>query len=249
MNLTLNDNNNAVIPTPKISIGIVVYNGERYIKSALDSIVRQSYRNIELIVVDGGSTDATQAIIESYKGYIAKYISEPDDGIYHAMNKVCRIATGEWLIFIGCDDSLLDSLEQTVSLMTNPDAVYYGDVIASSYGKIYGGKFNKFRLLRNNICHAAIFYPAIVYKKYSYDMKYKLLADYVYNLKLMADKIKFIHTGIVVSIFNNKGASTNGDVVFNGDRIELTRKLFGLSWAMIVFLCLLRDKYIKLISA
>lgn len=85
---------------PKISIGLVVYNGAEHIRCALDSIVRQSYKNIELIVVDGGSTDGTQDVLNEYAEHISVLVSEPDKGIYDAMNKVNSLATGDWLFFL-----------------------------------------------------------------------------------------------------------------------------------------------------
>jgi len=84
--------------SPKISIGIVVYNGIEYIRRALGSVVGQPYRNIELIVVDGGSTDGTLSVLNEYSKDISVLVSEPDKGIYDAMNKVCSLATGDWLI-------------------------------------------------------------------------------------------------------------------------------------------------------
>lgn len=215
----------------RITIGLVVYNGIRHIGSALDSIVRQSYRNIELIVVDGGSTDGTQNILNEYAEHISVLISEPDKGIYDAMNKVCSLATGDWLIFLGCDDELLDTLGNITRLMTDYDSVYYGDVIFRSSGKIYGGKFSKFRLMEHNICHQSLFYPKSVYKNHFYSLDYKWLADYVYNLKLFGEGIPFVYTGVVVSVFNDIGGSSAGDVELRRDQLKLIASAFGPVYA------------------
>lgn len=216
---------------PKISIGLVVYNGVKHVRAALDSIVRQSYKNIELIVVDGGSKDGTQDILEEYAGHISVLVSEPDKGIYDAMNKVCTLASGDWLIFLGCDDVLLDTFGNMTKLMTNPDSVYYGDVIFRSSGRIYGGKFSKFRLMEHNICHQSLFYPRAVYKTHAYSLDYKWLADYVYNLKLLGAGIQFVYTGVVVSIFNDIGGSSSGDVDLNRDQLKLIAASFGRVYA------------------
>ncbi len=157
-------NNNS----PKISVGIAVYNGVEHISNALDSIVRQTYKNIKLVVVDGRSEDGTRNVLDEYARYISVLVCEPDKGIYDAMNKVCSLATGDWLIVLGCDDVLLDSFSRMPVLLDRPDTVYYGDVIKRSSGKIYGCKFSKYRLMRHNICHQALFYPKSVYRKYSY---------------------------------------------------------------------------------
>ena len=219
---------------PTISIGLVVYNGIQHIRAALESIVRQSYKNIELIVVDGDSKDGTKDILQEYAGHISAMVSEPDKGIYDAMNKVCSLATGDWLIFLGCDDELLDSLEHSVEFMTDPNSVYYGDVVFRSSGKIYGGKFSKFRLLKQNICHQALFYPRAVYEKFSYNLNYRWMADYVYNLKLMESGIRFIHMGVVISLFNDKGGSSGGDVDVRKDQIRLVYAAFGPLYALVL---------------
>ena len=218
---------------PRISIGLVVYNGIEHIRSALDSVVRQSYKNIELIVVDGGSKDGTKNVLDEYSEHITVLISEPDKGIYDAMNKVCSLATGDWLIFLGCDDVLLDTVCNMAVLMNDPASVYYGDVIFRSSGKIYGGEFSKYKLMRQNICHQALFYPRAVYSKYAYSQSYKWLADHVYNLKLMGDAIPFVYSGVVVSIFNDMGVSSRGDADFSRDQINLIRASFGNTYALI----------------
>ncbi|MFZ5524811.1 MAG: rhamnan synthesis F family protein [Pseudomonadota bacterium] len=218
---------------PKISIGLVVYNGAEHIKGALDSIVKQSYKNIELIIVDGGSTDGTLNSLDEFSRHISVMVSEPDKGIYDAMNKVCSLATGDWLIFLGCDDVLQDALGNIAGQMTNPDAVYYGDVVFRSSGRLYGGEFSKYRLAMVNFCHQSIFYPRSVYKKYAYSLDYKWLADYAYNLKLVGMGIPFVHIAEVVAIYNEKGGSSSGDVAFEKRKIGLIRSTLGLRYAMV----------------
>lgn len=222
--------------SPKISIGLVVYNGAEHIRSALDSIVTQSYKNIELIVVDGDSNDGTQYILREYAEHISVLVSEPDSGIYDAMNKVCALATGDWLIFLGCDDVLLDALGGTIEQMSDPDTVYYGDAIFLSSGNIYGGKFSKRRLTRQNFCHQSMFYPKAVYKKYSYSMDYKWLADYAYNLKLAGAAIPFVYLQKVIAVFNDKGGSSQGDAEFEKRKIDLIRSSFGNMYALLEIL-------------
>ena len=234
---------------PMISIGIVVYNGVEYIRRAIESVEGQLYKNIELIVVDGGSTDGTLSVLSEYSKYISVMVSEPDKGIYDAMNKVCSIATGDWLIFLGCDDVLLDSLENVTKLMTESDSVYYGDAIFCSMGYVYGGKFSKTRMMRQNICHQAMFFPRSVYKKYAYSLEYRWLADYVYNLKLMGDAVPFIYIGVVISIYNDKGGSSLGDARLEKKIFGLLRANFGTTDALIGILLRHLDKILRAMVA
>jgi glycosyltransferase involved in cell wall biosynthesis len=230
MNEMLNEKS---FTSPKISIGIVVYNGIEHIRRALESILAQPYKNIELIVVDGGSTDGTLKVLSENSQYISAMVNEPDKGIYDAMNKVCSLATGDWLIFLGCDDVLLDALGSIAGKMTDPDAVYYGNSIFRSTGNTYGGKFSKFRLARQNFCHQAIFYPRSVYKKYSYSLDYRWLADYAYNITLVGAAIPFVYLAEVVSVFNDKGGSSQGDAAFENRKFSLIRSSLGSMYALL----------------
>jgi glycosyltransferase involved in cell wall biosynthesis len=220
----------------KISVGLVVYNGIEHIRSALDSIVKQTYKNIELLVIDGGSEDGTQDVLNEYAQHISVLVIEPDKGIYDAMNKVCSLATGNWIIFIGCDDVLLDALGNIVEKMSDPDYVYYGDVVLRSSGNIFGGKFPKHRLARMNLCHQAVFYPRSVYKKYSYSLEYRWLADYAYNIKLVGDRIPFGYVAEVVSVYNDKGGSSRGDAEFEKIKLDLIRASLGTTYALLEML-------------
>ena len=163
-------------------------------------------------------------------------VCEPDEGIYDAMNKVCSLATGDWLIFLGCDDALLDALGNIAEQMSNPDSVYYGDVVLRSSDNIYGGKFSKRRLARMNFCHQAVFYPRSVYKKYSYSLEYRWLADYAYNIKLVGVGIPFGYVAEVVSVYNDKGGSSLGDAEFEKEKLDLIRSSLGTTYALIEML-------------
>ncbi|MCX5749215.1 MAG: glycosyltransferase family 2 protein [Candidatus Saganbacteria bacterium] len=117
---------------PKISIVTVVFNNKEMIASAVDSVLSQTYRNIEYIIVDGGSTDGTAGIIKSYGKKIGKYISEPDKGIYDAMNKGIKLATGDIVGVLNSDDMFYDKfvVEDIAKTFVENDAdCVYGDLV------------------------------------------------------------------------------------------------------------------------
>ena len=230
---------------PRITVCIVVFNGRQHIFDALASVVNQTYSEIELLVVDGGSTDGTLDVLNEYAGKITQLVSEPDGGIYDAMNKACAMAQGDWLIFLGCDDILLDSLDKIAIRLVDMSTVYYGNVIFRSTGRPYGGRFSKYRLMQSNICHQAIFYPKTIYKTNSYTLKYRVLADYEYNLRLMGRGIKFEHMNIDVAVFDTTGASMGGDPDFDLDKLRLIRQHFGPAWAALKRLRTMIVKAIK----
>ena len=93
----------------KISIITVSYNAAKTIEQTISSVVNQTYQDIEYIIIDGGSTDGTMDIIRKYEDRIAYWISEPDKGIYDAMNKGIDVATGDYVYFLGADDRLVDA--------------------------------------------------------------------------------------------------------------------------------------------
>ena len=103
-----------------VSIITVVYNGEKYLQQTIDSVVNQSYRNIEFIIIDGGSTDGTLDIIKANEESVSKWISEPDEGLYDAMNKGIRLSRGEIIGMINSDDWYeLDAVKIMVEAFLN----------------------------------------------------------------------------------------------------------------------------------
>ena len=97
---------NPINSTPLISVVIAVYNGKATLQQCLDSVTQQTYSHVELIVIDGGSTDGTVDLIRANAQKIAYWISEPDRGIYNAWNKALAQAKGDWICFLGADDYL-----------------------------------------------------------------------------------------------------------------------------------------------
>lgn len=98
---------------PLVSIITAVYNAENYLPQCIQSVLSQSYKNFEYILIDGGSTDDTVNIIKRYQNQLAYWISEPDKGIYDAWNKGLAVAKGEWIAFVGADDLLYPDALQT----------------------------------------------------------------------------------------------------------------------------------------
>lgn len=220
----------------KISIVTVVFNGIKTLESAILSVVCQNYNNIEFIIIDGGSTDGTLDIIKKYEDKITFWQSEPDKGIYDAMNKGLDKASGDWLMFLGCDDLLLNVIDQVVSIMKNKSTIYYGNSFFNKELLIYDGKFNGFKLSKRNICHQAIFYPKLAYKKKNYDLRYKLLSDYSYNIICYGDsELNFEYIPVLVSIFNQYGScNQNIDELFLKDKYLIVSDNLSLFYSLYI---------------
>ncbi len=169
----------------KFSIITVTYNSLATVEKTILSVINQTCHDYEYIVIDGGSIDGTKDVIEKYKSHITYWKSEPDNGIYDAMNKAVRHANGDWLYFINSDDAFCNNqvLEFVSKKMLSKGVVYYGDVLMIPGNIIYLGKFNKRKMCMTNICHQAIFYPKEVFNKYEYETKYRLYADWYLNIQ------------------------------------------------------------------
>lgn len=193
---------------PKITVATVTFNCKDIIEESLLSIVNQTYQNKEYIIIDGGSTDGTLDVLNKYKDRIDIFVSEPDKGIYDAMNKALKKASGDYLIFIGADDHLMSwhTLEDIASKLKDQSHVYYGNVYFEEYNLIHKGKFNKVKRAIFNYCHQSIFYPKAAYKNYQYDLKYRLYADDDYNFRV-SEKFPFSYIGNTVSFYAKGGAS------------------------------------------
>ena len=168
-----------------ISIITIVYNNVRDIEYTLKSVLEQTYKNIEYIVVDGASTDGTLDIIMVYEDRISKIISEKDKGIYDAMNKGLQAATGDYVLFLNSGDELFDlnTIQQIVEKGNNADIIYGETKLVDEQRHIVGNRrhtapesfdWKSFRY-GMNVCHQAIYVKRIIAEPY--DQQYQLSAD------------------------------------------------------------------------
>lgn len=194
----------------KISVVTVCYNAADTIERTILSVLNQTYHDIEYIIIDGGSTDGTVEIIRKYADRIAYWVSEPDKGIYDAMNKGIKVSKGEYIYFLGADDILCENILLVIApLLTHTCTIYYGNVYMVNQKKIYGGLFSCYKLAIHNICHQAILYHRSVYNERLYDVNYRLFADYVFNIQSWGDKrIKFVYLPFIIANFNDCGRSS-----------------------------------------
>jgi glycosyltransferase involved in cell wall biosynthesis len=188
---------------PLISIITTTLNSESTIEDTIKSVLNQAYKNIEYLIIDGNSTDRTLSIIKNYERFIDYWVSEPDKGIYDAMNKGISKSHGDWIYFLGSDDILLN-IENLIPYLKDNNTIYYGNVIYKTRKKLYDGKFSRFKLARKNISQQAIFYPNTVFSKYIYNLEFPILADWELNIKCFNDKhIKFYYLPFPIAIYND----------------------------------------------
>lgn len=215
----------------KISIITPAYNSVATLEETIQSVLRQTFCDYEYIIIDGGSTDGTIDILKKYSDCI-KWISEADNGIYHAMKKGIKMSSGEWIYFIGSDDILYNCLHKIVPLFESR-TIMYGNVFFKFRKVIWDGKFNSRKLIYRNIPHQGLFYPREVFELYSYEEKYKYLADYYLNLQCWKEKkFKFKYMPFVIAQYNDNGVSTNHyDKQFIKDRIKILLQYLPVYYA------------------
>jgi glycosyltransferase involved in cell wall biosynthesis len=201
-----------------ISIITVTFNAASTIEKTIGSVSDNKSSRTEYIIIDGGSNDETVDLLNQHRDSIDKWISEPDQGIYDAMNKGIAMATGKWILFLGADDLLSVDISQIESTLEK-GIHYYGNVRLRSSRRLYDGKFNRYKILQRNICHQAVIYYADVFRDRMFDIRYKIAADYEMNLYLFGTqftKIKYIDN--VISDFDDSGISSKTtDMKFRSD--------------------------------
>jgi len=213
---------------PLVSIAMVTFNARPTIERAIRSVIDQQSHHAELVLVDGASTDGTLDVIRDLAPWRGCWLSEPDGGIYDAMNKALELARGDWLLFLGADDELLTSLDELIAELHDPTAVYYGNVLLGSRGTVSGGRFSTYRLMQDNICHQAILYPRAVYSTKTYDTTCGVLADYKYNIELWGRGERFVYLDRTISRYSENGVSSQGDPAFEAVKLIAIRDHLGL---------------------
>lgn len=219
----------------RFTIAVATYNSEHVIKELLDSIYNQTYQNFEFICIDGYSSDKTLSIVNKYTQKTDKVISEPDLGVYDAMNKALRIATGDYLIFMGSDDHFISyNVLHNVAIAIKEskcdnNTLFYGGCYMEKYHQVINKEQKNWSWIRGTMCHQCIFYPKSIYKKYQYDLRYKINADYAYNLNLWRI-VNFKHIDVIVSYFSDGGISGSDhyDIQFRKDLPYILKKKCGI---------------------
>jgi len=224
----------------KISIITVCYNSEATIQDTIESVLAQTYSNIEYIIIDGASSDDTLSIINKYKDKVSKLVSEPDKGIYDAMNKGVQLATGDVIGILNSDDFFEDDdvVEAIVKCFEqNPKSdLIFGDVVfvnPSRLNKIirhYSASHFKTWKLRFGWMppHPATFIRKSAYQKTGlYSLEYKIAADYEMFIRLlMVNHFKLSYLNKVLVRMRAGGVSTSGlnsNILLNKEIVKTCR--------------------------
>lgn len=225
--------------TPLFSIITVTYNAAEWLERTVLSVLRQSYPQIEYLIIDGGSTDGTVEIIQQYQDGLAYWISEPDGGLYDAMNKGLRQATGDYVWFINAGDTLhtantlqeiVGSLKKNVSL---PDVIYGDAQIVDAQGRSLGLRrlrpprqlsWKSFRM-GMLVCHQSFIARREIAPMY--DETYRLVADFDWCIQCLKRAKKIKNSRMILSDFLEAGLSAVQRKASLKERYQVMRKYYG----------------------
>ena len=200
---------------PKVSIITVVYNGAAHLEQTIQSVLKQSYDNMEYIIIDGGSTDGTLDLVKQYADDIAYWVSEPDGGIYDAMNKGIAKATGEIVGLINADDWYEeDAIEKVLQAFekTEADVLHGGMFIVKEKGEGFVksvtedlGILSKGMLLN----HPTVFAKRSLYEQHGgFDTSYRIVADWEMMMRWKSQGVKFTALDETLANFRMGGVSS-----------------------------------------
>lgn len=232
----------------KVSIITVCYNAEKTIRDTIESVISQSYNDIEYLVIDGGSSDGTMDIVNEYRDSISVIISEKDNGLYDAMNKGMSLATGELIGVLNSDDVFYStsSIEDIVDLAQGADGVYadigfYNETLSkktrhySSKG-FYKAKFSRGFMPAHPSCYLK---RDIISKVGKYSLEYKIAADFDYLVRVFSlPQASFAYLDKEVVKMREGGVSTSGfsaNILLNKEIIHSCKKNgIPCSWLLVL---------------
>jgi glycosyltransferase involved in cell wall biosynthesis len=221
--------------SPLFSIVTVVRNGEDFIEKTLKSVIGQTYKNVEVIVIDGGSTDSTVELLKKYGKSISHWVSEPDEGIYHAMNKGIRLCNGDYIFFLNCGDCLASPYvldEVAKYIQTNSPDILHGDIYINSEGSKTPLRMeieSDFQLYKKTICHQAIFSSSRVFEVVGgFDTSYRVCADREWLIRALRKyKFRLSYINVPISVFDRSGVSSRTRTLQRFEDMKINFVYFG----------------------
>ena len=223
---------------PKFSIITVTYNAGAVLEDTIQSVITQTYRNVEYIIVDGGSKDHTLDIINRYREHIHTLVSEPDKGLYDAMNKGIRLATGDYLCFLNAGDELHedDTLQLMVHSITGtelPDVLYGETAIVDEEGhflrmrRLSAPEDLNWKSCKDGmlVCHQA-FFPRRELAE-PYDLRCRFSADFDWCIRIMKKSHTLHNTHLTLIDYLNEGMTTRNHRASLHERFRIMCRHYG----------------------
>jgi len=201
---------------PKISIITVNYNNKAGLQKTVESVISQDNQHFEFIIIDGDSTDGSKEIIKEHASKFTYWCSEPDQGIYNAMNKGIRQSSGRYLLFLNSGDWLHNNqvIERVNALMNDNHQIYYGDIVyheAAEFKTVtFPDKLTFSFFYKQNISHQAAFIErSLFYTSFFYNEKYKIVSDWeLFTYAVCKQNASYKHLDLIVTDYDGSGISS-----------------------------------------
>jgi glycosyltransferase involved in cell wall biosynthesis len=223
------------------SIIIPSYCSEKTIRASIDSIIDQSSKNYEILVIDGLSSDKTLEIVGSYGSTIQKVVSEKDRGVYDAINKGIKLASGEYIYILGSDDKLFESnILENIQSMVGADRpqLIYGNV--ENVGRqhravpaIHQSSFDTYLFLKNTLHQQGCFYHHSLFSEKKFNAEYKILGDYDFHLQLFQEKISSLQIHTTVATCEAQGLSKRFTKELYQEELKIKKQRLNFFWLAI----------------
>lgn len=214
----------------KLSIITINYNNKDGLQKTIDSVIVQTWRDFEWIIIDGGSTDGSKELIEHYQEHFAYWCSEPDKGIYNAMNKGITHCKGEYISCMNSGDCFYESttLEKVFSVERT------GDIIYGDWMQVFADHVNHahmpppiemYSFLIGGINHQAIFFRTSLLKQNNFDESYKIAADRCRYIQAAVDGNTFEFVDTIVAICDMSGVSHTNTLVTRAEEKRIDEEV------------------------
>jgi glycosyltransferase involved in cell wall biosynthesis len=214
---------------PLISVVTVVLNGEKYLEQTIQSVINQPYENLEYLVIDGGSRDGTLDILNKYGDELDYWQSEPDQGIYHAMNKGWNLCRGEFVYYLGADDMLIEvPVQALVKAQVSGYDIVHGDVLLSN-GRRFVSRYGPTLRFNNTLHHQGLFLRRSLFNLSPFAEDLKVFSDFDLNQRLRKSKRVALKADLLVAFFR---LSRERNVRHCKEFFQTIRRNYGV-WTMV----------------
>ncbi len=231
----------------KVSIIIATYNASDTLSQTIDSVLFQTYPNIEVIVVDGCSTDGTVDILQKYQNGKIRYLVEEDEGIYDAMNKGVALAQGEWLLFMGADDRLCDKNVIAEMFGSERNSGQYDVIIGDiqfDNNKVRTSSVSSRMKFINTVHHQSAFYRKELFTAFKYNTACKVSGDYELNLLVFLKEMNVLKVNRIICLVGLSGASSKVDFCGYAEEIQIRNKYLKNSPSRMIMNSCTRLRYV-----
>ena len=217
---------------PLFSIVVPAFRCAEKLERSLASVLAQPRELFELIVIDGDSRDATLDVLRAHERHL-RWISEPDQGVYDAMNKGIAGTTGRYLYFLGAGDCLREGVLSKVApyLPKNRIGFVYGDVLMQDRNLVWDGPWTAEKFRTRTPCQQAIFYDRRIFARHGlFEPRFKTMADYAMNIRCFGDRrIEKIYLAEIIADYEGAGYSASvRDELFHSERPEMLKRHLGI---------------------